>query len=208
MIKLRKYVFSLFWAAALLYQLSVSAFAAGDVTKDTFKFDAELGADMNHGYVLALDSSLKTLLNQYSSTDKTPSGAYLTTWKNTGHSSQGWLRKVSSNGDLAFVCSNNVDVAININRSNYSRANVYNLAGNYYSDVALKIGYVGTHITLSVGARGSYPAASLHVSTTATPASDGNGTSFYCERSKTLKTSFYEDDYITARAKSFSGWIS
>lgn len=132
--------------------------------------------------------------------DGTPAGTYLTTWKTTNHATQAWTKKVSADGKYAFVCANNEWVAININRSNYSRANVYTLAGNYYADVAISTKVNSGRIILSVDGRGSYSSASLRVSSTATPANDGNNTSKYCEWSRTGGTSFYEDDWISARS--------
>lgn len=200
---MKKRLFTLATAMMMLFTMSLPTFAESAtsvVNSNTFIYDAERGADPNHGFVFYGSQDKSYALNQYTSAAVTPAGTYLTTWKTTNHITQAWTKKVSADGKYALVCANNEWVAININRSNYSRANVYTLVGNYYADVAIRTNFNSGRITLSVDARGNYSSASLKVSSAATPANDGNNTSKYCEWSKTDSTPFYEDDWISARS--------
>lgn len=169
------------------------------VTSYTFQYDAELGADPNHGYVISPSQSGNYMLNQYTSASVTPSGTILTTWKTTGHATQAWTKKVSSSGDYAIVCANNEWVAININRSNTAQANVYQLIDNYYADVAISARPANNYggIYLYVGSRGNNSGKYLKITNRATPASDGNGTSWLCAWENTGSV-FYEGDWISS----------
>lgn len=123
----------------------------------------------------------------------------MTTWENTDHRSQGWVKKLSGSGKFAFVCVSNESVEININRSNYSRANVYTLVCNYYGDVALEIDRnTKGAISMRVDSRGSKPGAYLRESSVVAPGSNGNG--YYCEWNTTQKAFFYEGDYQVTRS--------
>ena len=200
---MEKRLLTLAMVVVMMIIMAAPAFAESAtsvVTNNTFVYDAERGADPNHGFIFYGSQDKSYALNQYTSASTTPAGTYLTTWKTTNHATQACTKKVSADGEYAFVCANNEWVAININRSNYSRANVYTLAGNYYADVAISTKVNSGRIILSVDGRGSYSSASLRVSSTATPTNDGNNTSKYCEWSRTGGTSFYEDDWISARS--------
>lgn len=188
------------WSAVTSFALSPS----DKVESNTFTCHSD-DPFCNHGFVFTTAPNGNQLLNQYTSAVETPPGTYLTTWKRTGSGTQGWVKKYSADGKVALVCATNENVAININRANYSRANVYTLVDNYFGDVALTLSRVGIGTTMRVSARGGYPAAYLRVSSTSTPATDGVGTSFYCEWNTSKSTVFYEDDWISARAARFSG---
>lgn len=203
MARAKKYVIAVLLALTLGCFMAMSAFAisaSSKVGSSTFFSKPDIGADSNHGYLFRSALNGSQVLNQYTSAGSTPAGTYLTSWHYTGDASQGWEKRISADGKFAVICANNEWVAININRDNYSRANVYTLLDNYYGDVAIIFGGSGSGRTMSVTARGSYPAASLRIGTTPTPVGDGYNTSKYCEWSTNAATVFFEDDWKSARS--------
>ena len=160
--------------------------------------------DTLHGKHLYTDSSFSVSLNQYTS-GMPISGTRISTWKTNTDATQLWETRMGPRipKEVLLLPNTNTGVALNVVRSNSGTqltANLYPQIGNYYNDTVMVkneinaasnfLSYIITtqsRITNGV----TYRSLNLTVSSQPTPASDGNGTSKYCEFNTGSKR-FYE----------------
>ena len=142
-----------------------------------------------HGRNIAINSNYSVLLNAY--TDGEPGiGTRLTTWKKVmDDRNQRWHFYYLDGPKYFLVPDSNRNVFVNVYRTSTSStaeliARMDSYAGNYYEDAVMNQIVNNGRISLKVDARsgpaGTYNERYLKVSSTQTPVSDGNGTSYYC----------------------------
>ena len=106
---MEKRLLTLAMVVVMMIIMAAPAFAESAtsvVTNNTFVYDAERGADPNHGFIFYGSQDKSYALNQYTSASTTPAGTYLTTWKTTNHATQAWTKKVSADGKYnTFICT-------------------------------------------------------------------------------------------------------